>query len=131
MITLRLVPAPDQQYGKWGFIDFEVDTFDEVMECLGIAWDKTTKKTVEMDPDFSEMHIQIVYQVEREQKVVEIGTYRSLRNYELDIHIEAYEQDTSPDEPEAVQYRAAGLAMNFDYEGEDALRHVLGPVLKS
>ena len=39
MITLRFVPAPDQEYGKWGFIDIAVETFADVMESLGTAWD--------------------------------------------------------------------------------------------
>lgn len=30
--------APDQEYGKWGFIDIAVETFADVMESLGTAW---------------------------------------------------------------------------------------------
>ena len=130
MITLRFVPAPDQQYGKWGFIDIAVETFEDVMESLGTAWDKTTK-TVEMDPEYSEMHIQVVFDNEGKEEVIEIGTYISDEDFELSLMIDAYESDISPDEPESIKYKQAGIAMNFEYEGEEALlpQEVLHEVL--
>ena len=128
MITLRFVPAPDQEYGKWGFMDIEVKTFADVMESLGTAWDKTTK-TVEMDPEYSEMHIQVVFEYQGKEDVIEIGTYISDEDFELSLMIDTYESDTSSDEPASLKYKQAGIAMNFEYEGEDALRHILLPVL--